>query len=191
MIFGDQFATESGRFRKLQPRWRGPFVVMEFDEHTQNYTVSMDSLIYRRQRGVFHCSVVKPYHLNNDERFPGRAHAKPAPILLDGEKEWEVEAVLDFRERHGRGQFLVRWKGYPASENRWEPVEGLENAEDLVQAWWTDNMPGEEFPTVFSGYITVCFTPTKDGFEEYYDEPAVDKGFWEPHLDTDYDSEEI
>ena len=60
-----------------------------------------------------------------------------------------------------------------------------------MQAWWTDNMPGDEFPTVFSGYITVCFTPTKACFEEYYDEPAVDKGFWEPLLDTDYDSEEI
>ena len=67
MIFGDQFATESGRSRKLQPRWRGPFVVMEFNEHTQNYTGSMDSRIYRQQRRVFHCSVLKPYHSNDDE----------------------------------------------------------------------------------------------------------------------------
>ena len=49
MIFGDQFATESVRSRMQQRRWRGPFVVMEFDKHTQNYTVSMDSRIYRRQ----------------------------------------------------------------------------------------------------------------------------------------------
>ena len=41
-------------------------------------------------------------------------------------------------------------------------MEGLENAEDPVHAWWTDKMVGEEFPTVFSGYIKVCFTPTKD-----------------------------
>jgi len=60
MIFGDQFATESGRSRKLQARWRGPFIVINFKEHTQNYTVSMDSRIYRRQKGVVHCSVVKP-----------------------------------------------------------------------------------------------------------------------------------
>ena len=70
-------------------------------------------------------------------------------------------------------------------------MEGLENAEDLVQAWWTDNMPGVEFPTILSGYMMVCWTPTKDGFEQYYNEPAVDKGFWEPHVETDYDSEEI
>jgi len=87
----------------------------------------------------------------------------------------------------------VKWKGYPNRENSWEPVEGLENAEHLpvVQAWWTDHMAGEEFPTVRSGYITVCFTPTKDGYEQHSEERVVDLGFWEPHLDTDYDSEEI
>ena len=95
MIFRDQFATESGRSRKLQLRWRGPFVVVEYDKHTQNYTVSMDSRIYRCQRGVFHCSVVKPCHSNDDDRFPGRAQAKPAPILIDDEKEWEVANILD------------------------------------------------------------------------------------------------
>jgi len=83
MIFGDQFATESDRSKKLQPRWRALVIVIEFDEHTQNYTVSMDSRIYRRQRGVFHSSVGNPYHPNDDERFPGRAHTKPAPILID------------------------------------------------------------------------------------------------------------
>jgi len=191
IIFGDQFAMESSRFRKLQPQWRGPFIVIEFDDHTQNYTVSMNLRIYRRQRRVFYCSVVKPYHPNDNERFPGRAHTKPAPILIDNEKGWEIETILDHRTRHGRGQFLVKWKGYPNSENSWERMEGLENAEDLVQAWWTDNLPGEEVPTVFSGYLTVRFTPTKDGYEQHSAEPTVDLGFWEPHVDTDYDSEEI
>jgi len=85
----------------------------------------------------------------------------------------------------------VKWKGYPNSENSLEPLEGLENAEDLVQAWWTDNMPGEEFPTDFSGYIAGCFTPTKDGYEQHSEERMVVLGFWELHLDTGYDSEEI
>jgi len=45
------------------------------------------------------------------------------------------------------------WKGYPNRKNSWEVVDGLENAEDLVQAWWNNNMPREEFPTVFSASI--------------------------------------
>jgi len=157
MIYGNQFATESGRTRKLQPRWRGPFTVIEYDDYTQNYTVSMDSRIYRRQKGIFHYSVVKPYHPNDDQQFPGRAHAKPAPILVNQQNEWDVEVIMNHRERYGRGLFLVKWKRYPNSENRWEPLEGLENATDLVQAWWTDNMPGEEFATVFLVILRFVF----------------------------------
>ena len=53
-------------------------------------------------------------------------------------------------------------------------------------------MFGFEYRLILSMfYITVCFTPTKEGFEQYCVEPVVDKGFWEPHLNTDYDSEEI
>ena len=85
----------------------------------------------------------------------------------------------------------MKWKGYLNRENSGDLVEGFENAEDLVQAWWTDNLPGEEFPTVFSGYITVSFSPTKDDYEQYFEDSTVDLGFWEPHLDTNYDNKEI
>ena len=60
MIFEDQFVTESGKSRKLEPQWTGPFVVVEFNEHTQNYRFNMHSRIYQWQRGVCNCSVVKP-----------------------------------------------------------------------------------------------------------------------------------
>jgi len=90
---------------------------------------------------------------------------KPAPILIDNEKEWKVDTILHYMTRPGRGQFLVKWKGYPNSENSRKLVKGLENTEDLVQAWWTDTMLGDEFPTVFSGYIAVCFTPTNNGYQ--------------------------
>ena len=102
MVFGDQFATESGRSKKLQPHWRGPFTVLEYDSHTQNYTIKMDARMYRCKQGVFHCSVVKPFHPNDDAKFPGRAHTNPAPILINEQPEWQVEAILDHRAWFGR-----------------------------------------------------------------------------------------
>ena len=164
-------------------------MILEYDDHKQNYTVKMDARMYRRKQGVFHCSVVKPFYPNDDAKFPGRAHTNPAPILINEQPESQVEAILDHRERFVKGQFLVKGAGYPSSENSWEPVEGLEHAADMVQAWWTDNMPGEEFP-VFSGYITVGFNPVFDGLKEFTDLGPIDKGFWDPHTDTDYDSAE-
>ena len=145
--------------------------------------------MYRRKQGVFHFSVAKPFHPNDDQKFPGRAHTNPAPVLINEQPEWQVEAILDHRMRFGRGQFLVKSAGYPSSENSWEPVEGLEPAEEMVQAWWTDNMPGQEFP-VFSGYISVGFNPVRDGVERYSSAGQVDRGFWDSHTDTDYDSTE-
>jgi len=108
LVFGDMLSTESGRSRKLEPRWRAPFEVLGYDDITQNYTVKMDARMYRRREAVFHCSVVKPYRENDDERFPGRANIKPAPILINEEPEWEIEAILNYREHYGRGQFLVK-----------------------------------------------------------------------------------
>jgi len=154
LVFGDMISTESGRSQKLELRWPGPFIVLGYDHITQNYTIKMDARMYRRREAVFHCSVVKPYRENNDERFPGRANIKRVPILINEEPEWEVEAILDYRERYGRGQFLVKWKDYPTSENSWEPIEGLEHAEEIAQVWWRGNMIGEEFP-VCSGRITI------------------------------------
>jgi len=101
MVYGDRFATESGRSKKLEQRWQGPFQVLDYDEQTQNYTVKMDSKIYCRKEAVFHYSIVKKFFPNDHGRFPGRTHAKPAPILVEEMPEWEVEEVLDHSERYG------------------------------------------------------------------------------------------
>ena len=149
----------------------------------------MDARMYRRKQGVFHCSVVKPFYPNDDTRFLGRAHTNPALILINEQPEWLVEAILDHQTRFGRDQFLVKWAGYPSSENSWEPVEGLEHTQEMVQVWWTDNMAGQEFP-VFTGFISVRFNPVRDGMERFSDMGRVDKGFWDPNTDTEYDSAE-
>ena len=78
--------------------------------------------------------VVKPFHPNDDQQFPGRAYTNPALILINEQPEWQVEPILDHRMRFGKGEFLVKWTGYRSSENSGEPVEGLEHAEELVQA---------------------------------------------------------
>src|SRR6266571_7758990 len=43
------------------------------------------------------------------------------PDLIDNEEEYKVEKILDTRQ-FGRGhkrQYLVKWKGYPDSDNEW------------------------------------------------------------------------
>jgi hypothetical protein len=54
---------------------------------------------------------------------------------MDGEEEYEVEKILDAKPR-GRGHkmhYLVKWKGYPVSDNSWEPKENIHTEELIVE----------------------------------------------------------
>ena len=67
---------------------------------------------------VFHIDLLTPYRETN---IHGSNYSRPAPDLVDNEEEYEVEEVLDTRQS-GRGrkkQYLIKWKGYPDSDNKW------------------------------------------------------------------------
>jgi len=53
--------------------------------------------------------------------------SQPPPDLIKGENEYEVETIRKHRcfGRNKRLQYLLKWKGYPESDNTWEPVEQL------------------------------------------------------------------
>ena len=63
---------------------------------------------------------------------------RPEPEALDdnGAPEWLGDRLLDHRkvQRGARqvDQYLVEWKGYPASEATWEPIENLTGSFELV-----------------------------------------------------------
>jgi len=42
------------------------------------------------------------------------------------EEDYTVEKVVDMRMRSNKKEYLLKWKGYPDSENTWEPHENLD-----------------------------------------------------------------
>ena len=53
----------------------------------------------------------------------GEADLLPRLEIVDGEEEYQVEAVLDYRivrrGRTDREEYLIRWAGYIAADDQW------------------------------------------------------------------------
>ncbi len=78
---------------------------------------------------VFHVSLLEPEFQSS---IPGRVKPPQPPVEVDGEEEWEVEEVLDSQVKNRKLEYFVKWKGWPISEQSWQPVENLENAPEEV-----------------------------------------------------------
>ena len=57
----------------------------------------------------------------------------PPPVIVDGEEEYEVEAILRHKGQNARRLYQVLWKGYPITEASWEPESNLQNAPDFLE----------------------------------------------------------
>lgn len=52
--------------------------------------------------------------------------AADVPGVVEGdEEEFEVENIMDKRKRQGGTEYLIKWLGYDATHNTWEPEENL------------------------------------------------------------------
>ena len=80
---------------------------------------------------VFHADLLTPYR---ETKLHGANFVRPPPDLINGEEEYKIEEILQSR-KFGRGhkvQYLVKWKGYPDSENQWVNWDDLHAEEALA-----------------------------------------------------------
>ena len=115
--------------KKLQMRRTGPFEIEEVVSRTA-YRLRIPS--QWKIHPVFHASLLTSYKETLEH---GPNFLRPPPDLIDGEEEYEVEAVLGHRGRPSRRTFLIRWKGYSAAEDTWEPERNLGNAQPLIMEY--------------------------------------------------------
>jgi hypothetical protein len=73
----------------------------------------------------------------NKAKFPSQHRAAPPqPEIIGDELEYEVDTIIDSR-RQKQGQktqmeYLVKWKGYDAEHNSWEPKKNLSHCKELI-----------------------------------------------------------
>ena len=112
---------------KLVPRRHGPFKIIQVMSPV-NYRLELPT--QWSIHPVFHINLLTPYcetitHGPNYQRLP--------PNLVDNEEEYRVEKILDSRLFGWckRLQYLVKWAGYPDSDNMWVDKDDV-FAEDKV-----------------------------------------------------------
>ena len=81
---------------------------------------------------MFHANLLTPY---KETELHGPNFTRPPPDLIDGEPEYEVEKILDKKQK-GKGHkmyYLIKWKGYPASDNSQEPASEVHVPELIAE----------------------------------------------------------
>ena len=107
---------------KLKRRYVGPFTIVKV---VSPVAFRLDLPPGWQIHPTFHASNLKAYIRHPDFE---REVEPPPPELVDGNLEYEVEAILRHRGKGARRQYLVSWKGYDLSEATWEPESHLANA---------------------------------------------------------------
>ena len=120
---------------KLDHRKLGPFKISEV-KGPVNYKLELPRTM--NIHNVFHISLLEP----------APKGAPPAPKTeiepVNPNAEYEVEELLDCQIVRKKLKYLVKWFGYPHSENSWEPVSNLKCPEKL-EAFHRQN---PEIPTM-------------------------------------------
>jgi hypothetical protein len=122
--------------QKLAHRFVGPYPVMR-SVGNNAYRLKLPPSM-KRLHPVF--NVVKLKKAPEDP-IPGRrAEPPPEPELIDGELEYELEAIMDSRFHYRKLQFLVSWKGYGREEWQWVDERNV-TAPELIEEFYKNN-PG-------------------------------------------------
>ena len=108
--------------RKRGPRAYGPYTITEV---VTPVAMRLNLPVPMRVHPVIHVSQMREY--KTSEAFPERVEPEPpAPISLEGQEYYAIEALRNHRFVRGQLQFLVKWEGYTEEHDEWRPHVDLQ-----------------------------------------------------------------
>jgi len=115
---------------KLAPKRYGPFkIIKEVSPVAYQLALPLTWKIH----DMFHASLLSPYH---ETTAYGPNFSRPPPDLINDEEQYKVEQIHNhwYFRRNRTLQYLIHWKGYPDSNDTWEPAADT-HAPNLVKAY--------------------------------------------------------
>ena len=134
---------------KLAPKRYGPFKVTK-EIGLGSYHLELPK--HMKIHPVFHASLLTPY---KETEAHGPNFRRPPPDIIEHKEEFEVQEICGVRQfgKQKRWQYLIKWKGYPDSENTWEPLGNLTRSHDLINEWHEAN-PKKPKPSKLTAAIS-------------------------------------
>jgi hypothetical protein len=117
VLLRNERKPEAGQSAQLLPLWEGPFRV---EKQTGPVTFRLVHLSNSNRRELAHVDRLKP--------FVGRGETQPLEHGIH-----EVEDIIDMKREGSTNKYLVRWKGFTARHDTWEPESNLAKAQDLLR----------------------------------------------------------
>ena len=131
-------STENIKFHtdapKTLPLSMGPFPIQTFNHWFDNYTLDFSSEpSMTNMVNLFHISKLKEYKSRDRKEFPLPKLRNPEPV----KENLYAAKALEFRTEPetGKGQYLIRWKGYSSKHDKWVYTENISN--DILCAYWS------------------------------------------------------
>ncbi len=114
---------------KLAPKRHGPFPIVQVMSPV-NYRLKLPT--QWSIHDIFHIDLLTPYR---ETDLHGSNYSRLAPDLVDNKEEYKVKKILDARQfsRGQKKQYLVKWKGYPDSDNEWVDKRNIHTPEAIKE----------------------------------------------------------
>jgi len=118
--------------KKLSEKYLGPYKII-VQPSSQSFTLYLPDTM-RAIYPIFHVSMLEPATPNT---FQQHSEPLPAPVIIDGEPEYEISRIVDSKIDYWRAcklLYKVIWLGYEDINNdsKWLPATELEHAKELV-----------------------------------------------------------
>ncbi len=143
---------------KLAPKRHSPFSIVQVMSPV-NYQLKLPT--QWSIHDVFHIDLLTPYRETDMHRSN---YSRPAPDLVNNEEEYEVEKILDTRQfgKRWKKQYLIKWKGYPDSDNEWVDHKDVHAPEAIREFESSRTAPKRHIRTGVTGEYPIISltTPT-------------------------------
>ena len=111
--------------RKLQDWYVGPFEVLKRVGPTAYKLDRSHNSALKTIHPVLYISILRDFEDNG-------LRQQPPPVEIDGQYEFQIEALVAYRISRGQPQYYVSSVSYDASENVWLAEQQVSNAKELL-----------------------------------------------------------